>query len=143
MAEMKLEIITGERVVYSGDAEGVSVPGSEGELGILPYHAALMTTIKPGEIVVRHGGDESFFAVGGGFLEIIDNKVTILADSAERSDEIDETRVREAMVRAEERIAANPVDVDVERAIAALRRSQVRLRVARRRPSSRSTATGQ
>ena len=133
MAPMKLEIITAERVVYSDDVDVVEAPGTEGELGILPHHAPLMTALQPGELRVQQGSEETYMAIGGGFLEVMDNKVTVLADSAERSDEIDEARVREAMRRAEERLTSRQADVDLERAVAALRRSQVRLRVAGRR----------
>lgn len=133
MAPMRLEIITAERVVYSDDVDVVEAPGTEGELGILPHHAPLMTGLKPGELRVKKGAEETFMAVSGGFLEVMANKVTVLADAAERSDEIDEERVKEAMRRAEERLASHPADMDLERAVAALRRSQVRLRVAQRR----------
>ena len=134
MAPMRLEIITAERVVYSDDVDLLVAPGLEGELGILPHHAPLMTVIAPGEITVRKEGEEdSYLAVGGGFLEVMANHVTILADTAERSDEIDEARVREAMRRAEERLQMRTADMDLERAVASLRRSQARLRVAQRR----------
>ncbi|MBF8266908.1 MAG: atpC [Dehalococcoidia bacterium] len=133
MAPMKVEIITAERVVYSEDVDVVVAPGIEGELGILPHHAPLMTTLQSGEIRVRKGGEEISMAVSGGFLEVMANKVTILADSAERAEEIDEARAQEAMRRAEERLRTHASDVDLERAVAALRRSQARLKVARRR----------
>ncbi len=133
MAPMKLEIITAERVAFSDDVDVVVAPGREGELGILPHHAPLMTALQPGELRLSTGGDDTYMAISGGFLEVMDNAVTILADSAERSDEIDEARVQAAMRRAEERIASRDSDMDLERAVAALRRSQVRLRVAQRR----------
>ena len=143
MAPMKLEIITAEQVVYSDDVDVVVAPGSEGELGILPHHASLMTSLQPGEIQVRKDGEDVFLAVSGGFLEIMDNKVTILADSAERSEEIDEARVQEAMKRAEERLAARSSDMDMERAVGALRRSQTRLKVVQRRRTRPSSPPGQ
>ena len=133
MAPMRLEIITAEREVYSDDVDVLVAPGSEGELGILPHHAPLMTALQPGEIRVRKDGEEVFMAVSSGFLEVMDNKVTILADTAERSDEIDEARVQEALKRAEERIQMHSSDMDLERAVASLRRSQARLKVAQRR----------
>ena len=133
MAPMRLEIITAEREVYSDDVDVLVAPGSEGELGILPHHAPLMTALQPGEIRVRKDGEEVFMAVSSGFLEVMDNKVTILADTAERSDEIDEARVQEALKRAEERIQVHSSDMDLERAVASLRRSQARLKVAQRR----------
>jgi F-type H+-transporting ATPase subunit epsilon len=133
MAPMRLEIITAEREVYSDDVDVLVAPGSEGELGILPHHAPLMTALKPGEIRVRKDGEEVFMAVSSGFLEVMDNKVTILADTAERSDEIDEARVQEALKRAEERIEMHSSDMDLERAVASVRRSQARLKVVQRR----------
>ena len=142
MAPMRLEIITAERVVYSDDVDVLVAPGVEGELGILPHHAPLMTALKPGEIMVRKDGDETYLAVSGGFLEMMDNKVTILADAAERSEEIDEARVQEAMKRAEERMSMRPEDMDPERTVASLRRSQVRLKVAQRRRSRSSPPAG-
>lgn len=142
MASMKLEIITAERVVYSDDVDVVVAPGMEGELGILPHHAPLMTALVPGEIRVRQGSEELFLAVSGGFLEVMANKVTILADSAERSEEIDEARVQQAMKRAQERLAMRSADIDLERAVAALRRSQARLKVVQRRRTRPSPPPG-
>jgi len=143
MAQMKLEIITAERVVYSDDVDLVVAPGSEGELGILPLHAPLMTSLQPGEIRVRKDGEDVFLAVSGGFLEMMANKVTILADAAERSDEIDEARVQEAIKRAEERLAMRASDMDMEIAVASLRRSQTRLKVVQRRRTRASAPPGQ
>ena len=142
MAPMKLEIITAERVVYSDDVDVVVAPGIEGELGILPHHAPLMTALAPGEIRVRKEGQEAFLAVSGGFLEVMANKVTILADSAERSEEIDEARVQQAMKRAQERLAMRSSDMDLERAVASLRRSQARLKVVQRRRTRPSPPPG-
>jgi F-type H+-transporting ATPase subunit epsilon len=140
---MKLEIITAERVVYSDDVDLVVAPGSEGELGILPLHAPLMTSLQPGEIRVRKDGEDVFLAVSGGFLEMMANRVTILADAAERSDEIDEARVQEAIKRGEERLAMRASDMDMERAVASLRRSQTRLKVVQRRRTRASVPPGQ
>ena len=133
MAEMKLEIVTAERVVYSEDVNVLVAPGSDGELGILPGHAPLLTTLAPGEIKVTKDGDESFMAVSGGFLEVLGNKVTILANTAEHADEIDEDRAEAALQRAQERVATAESDMDLERALASMRRSAARLGVARRR----------
>lgn len=130
---MRLEIITAERVVYSDDVEALVAPGTEGDLGILPHHAALMSMLQPGELMVRKDGEETYLAVTGGFLEVMDNRISILADAAERSDEIDEERAQEAMRQAEERIAMRSADVDLEQALSQLRRASVRLAVARRR----------
>ena len=133
MAAMRLEIITAEKVVYSDEVETVLVPGIEGELGVLSHHAALMTTLKPGELMVRKDGQESYLAVTGGFLEVMENNVTILADAAERSEEIDEERAQAAVKRAQERMESREADVDLERTLSQLRRATARLNVARRR----------
>ena len=143
MAPMRLEIITAERVVYSDDVDVLIAPGVEGELGILPHHAPLMTIISPGEITVRKDGEDTYLAVSGGFLEVMANHVTILADAAERSDEIDEARVQEAVRRAEERIRMRASDSDLERAVSALQRSQARLRVVQRRRTRPSAPPGE
>ena len=86
MAEMKVVIITGEEEVYSDDVDVIVAPGIEGDLGILPHHASLITSLRPGKIMIRKDGEETFLAVSGGFMEIMNNKVTILADSAELSE---------------------------------------------------------
>ena len=133
MADMKLEIVTAERVVYSEDVSVLVAPGAGGELGILPSHAPLLTTLSPGEIKVTKDGEDSFMAVSGGFLEVIGNRVTILANTAEHADEIDEERAEIALQRAQERVASAASDMDLERALASMRRSAARLGVARRR----------
>ncbi len=135
MPPMELEIITAEQQVYSDAVDMVVAPGLEGQLGILPHHAPLMTALQPGEILIRKDGDDSFLAVSGGFMEVMGNRVTILADACERSDEIDEQRAQEAIERARERINSREGDVQLEQAMASLRRAQVRLTVARRRRS--------
>ncbi len=106
MPTMRLEIITAERVVYSDDVDVLVAPGSEGELGILPDHAPLLTALQPGELRVVKEGQEQVMAVSWGFLEVLGNTVTILADTAEHADEIDEERAQEAVRRAQERITA-------------------------------------
>lgn len=133
MADMKLEIVTAERVVYSEDVSVLVAPGADGELGVLPNHAPLLTTLAPGEIKVTKDGEDTFMAVSGGFLEVLGNKVTILANTAEHADEIDEERAEAALQRAEERVATAESDMDLERALASMRRSAARLGVARRR----------
>lgn len=133
MAPMRLEIVTAERVVYSEDVSVLVAPGIDGELGILPRHAPLLTVLKPGEIRVVSDGEESYIAVSGGFLEVMGDKVTILADTAEHASEIDIERSEEALGRAQEQVSASASDADLERALASMRRSQARLKVARRR----------
>jgi F-type H+-transporting ATPase subunit epsilon len=133
MAPMRLEIITAERQVYADDVDVVVAPGMEGQFGILPHHAPLMTALQPGELMIRKNGEESFLVVTGGFMEVLGNKITILADAAERSEEIDEARAREAMERARERLERREADIELEQAMASFRRAQVRLNVVRRR----------
>lgn len=133
MAIMRVEIATAERMVFSGEADVVLAPGSEGQLGILPNHAPLMTMLQPGELVLRKDGEEVYLAVSGGFLEVVGNLVTILADACERVEEIDESRAQVAMQEAQERLRMRSADIDLERATAALRRAQVRLKAARRK----------
>lgn len=133
MAPMRLEIVTAERVVYSEEVDVLVAPGVEGELGILPHHAPLLTMLKPGQIRVVRGGQETVMAVTGGFMEVLGNRVTILADAAERVEEIDLQRAEQALKLAQERIASRAADMDLERAVASLRRAQARLSVARRR----------
>lgn len=135
---LTVEIVTAERVVRTEQGVDVLVaPGSEGQLAILPHHAALMTTLDYGELVFRRGHDESTFAVTGGFMEVRNNRVTILADKAEAAEEIDITRAEAARARAEERIRLyrDQADrnVDMARAQASLERSLLRLKVAGRR----------
>jgi F-type H+-transporting ATPase subunit epsilon len=133
MATTRLEIVTAERVVFSEEVDAVIAPGIEGQLGVLPHHAPLMTTLMPGELLVRKGGDEFSLAITGGFVEVRPDRIIVLADAAERVEEIDVARAEEARRRAEERLKAPAAEVDLMRAEAALRRSLVRLEVAARR----------
>ena len=133
MATTRLEIVTAERVVFSEDVDVVIAPGIEGQLGVLPHHAPLMTTLMPGELLVRKGGEEFSLAITGGFVEVRPDRIIILADAAERVEEIDVARAEEAKRRAEERLKERAPEVDMFRAEAALRRSLVRLQVASRR----------
>ena len=130
---MQLQIITAEREVFSGEVDTLVAPGVAGQLGILPNHAPLMTVLQPGELLVRTGGDESYLALSGGYLEVLGNQVIVLADAAEDVDEIDEARAQEALARAQERISSRASDIELEQAVASLRRAQVRVTVARRR----------
>src|ERR1035437_7287810 len=107
MAKIKLDIVTAERTVLSDEIDILVAPGTEGQLGILPGHAPLMTMLTPGELMVRKGGEESFYAVTGGFLEVRPDKIVVLADAAERAEAIDVARAEEARRRAQERLA-NP-----------------------------------
>ena len=128
-----LDIVTIERKVYSEDVDMVIAPGSEGELGILPNHTPLLTTLKEGVLRVKRGGEEEAFAIGGGIMEVLPDRVIVMADAAEHSDEIDVARAEQARQRAEALIKERPPGIDLDTALAALRRSQVRLKVAQRR----------
>ena len=133
MAPMRLEIITAEREVFADDVDIVVAPGVEGQLGILPHHAPLMTGLQPGEILIRKAGEPSYLAVSGGFMEVMANKVTILAEACEYSEEISEERAQEAMERAQERMRNVTSDLELEQAVGSMRRAQVRLNIVRRR----------
>ncbi len=133
MSGIRLDIVTAERVVYSEDVDVVVAPGVEGQLGILPHHAPLMTILQAGELWVRRGGEEFFLAIAGGFLEVRPDRIIVLADAAERAAEIDIARAEEAKRRAEEQLSRRPPGADLAQAEAALRRSLIRLRVAERR----------
>ena len=133
MATLRLEIITAERQVFSDDVNTVVAPGVEGELGILPHHAPLITMLKPGELLIRKDSEETYLFVSGGFLEVRPDKILILADACERAEEIDIERAEAAKRRAEERLKTRTPELDVAQVQAALLRSLVRLRVAERK----------
>ena len=135
MAPMFLEIITAESKVFGEDVDMVVAPCADVQLGILLYHAPLMTMLRPLDMLIGKNDSATILATCVRFMEVIGNKVTILADSAERSEEIDEARAVEAVRRAEERMAGQDSDMQMERAMGAIRRAQVRLNVVRRRRS--------
>jgi F-type H+-transporting ATPase subunit epsilon len=126
----QLEIVTPEKKVVETTAEEVQIPGKNGYLGILPGHAPLITELSVGEITFRENSTEHHLAVAWGFAEILPNKVTILAETAERPAEIDVQRARQAKARAEQRLTSGDTAVDVDRALVALHRAQARLDVA-------------
>jgi F-type H+-transporting ATPase subunit epsilon len=133
MATFKLEIVTAERMVFSDDVTALIVWGVEGQLGILPHHAPLMTMLQPGDLVIKKEKEEEVLAISGGFLEVRPDKVIVLADACERVDEIDIARAEEAKRRAQETMKAGPLTAEAAVAEAALRRSLARLKVAERR----------
>jgi F-type H+-transporting ATPase subunit epsilon len=139
-AKLSVEVVTGERVVYAEeDVDMVVAPGAEGQLGILPRHAALFTLLSAGEMRVKKGANEQSLVVFGGFLEVANNRVLVLADTAERLEEIDLQRAEDARQRAQTRIAQRGQGgVDMALAEASLQRAAVRLRVAQRRQHGRS-----
>ena len=143
MAALRLEIITAERIVLTDeDVESVRAPGGDGQVGILPRHAPLMTTLAPGELIMRKGDEEESFFVTGGFLEVRNNHVAVLADASERAEDIDIERAEEARRRAEEAMGEKMDNAQLLAAEAALRRALIRLRLAeqaRRRRGARQS----
>jgi F-type H+-transporting ATPase subunit epsilon len=134
MSPIHCEVVSVERVVYEDDVDMVVAPGVEGVLGILPHHAPLMTALSVGELVIKKAGqDDEVMAIGGGFMEVRPDRVTILTDTAERAEEIDVVRAEAARQRAEQRLGEKPPGIDMARAETALRRSRIRLKVAGRR----------
>jgi F-type H+-transporting ATPase subunit epsilon len=131
---IRCEIVSQERTVFQGDVDIVVLPGAAGEMGILPHHAPVLATLKYGVIKIRREGKEELFAVAGGVAEVQPDIVTILADAAENIEDIDITRAKAAKKRAEDALAKlKPEDHDAYlRMEAALRRSNLRLDVARR-----------
>jgi len=139
---IKLDIVTAERSVFSEEVDIIMAPGVEGQLGILPHHTPLMTTLQAGELLVRKGEEEFSLVISGGFLEVRPDRIIVLADAAERAEEIDLARAEEAKSRAQEYLGRTTPEVDIARAEAALSRSLARLRVGekRRRRSQGSRA---
>lgn len=129
----QLEIVTPEKRVIDTAAEEVQIPGKNGYLGILPGHAPLITELAVGEITYREHSSEQHLAVAWGFAEVLPDKVTILAESAERPSEIDVDRARKAKERAEQLLTSGDTNVDVERALDSLQRAESRLAVATRK----------
>ena len=143
---IRCEIVSQDRMVFEGDVDIVVLPGAAGEMGILPHHAPLLTTLKYGFIKVRQQGNEEIFTVAGGVAEIQPDIVTVLADAAENIEEIDVTRAEQARQRAQEILAKGvPADTDAYLAMeAALRRSNLRLDAVRRyRKGSRPNSSGE
>jgi F-type H+-transporting ATPase subunit epsilon len=127
---LHVRVVTADSELYNGEADVVSAPGSEGRLGILPRHAALLTTLAVGELVIKLGGNEEPLFVSGGFLEVNNNTVTVLADTAEHGEEIDQARAEAARRRAQELLAQGQANVNRVELEAALERATARLRIA-------------
>jgi len=136
MAEtLELEIVTPEKKVVSDQAEEVQIPGKRGYLGILPGHAPLITELAVGEITYRREGATEHLSVAWGFAEVLPNKVTVLAESAERAQDIDVKRAEEQRQRAEEQLKSGDPNTDFPRALNALQRAETRLAVAAKKNS--------
>ena len=133
MSTIKCDIVTVERQVYSDEVDMVVAPGIMGTLGVLPKHAPLITALEEGEVRLKKGGEEESFALSGGYMEVRPDRVIIMANTAERADEIDEARAEAARQRAEQLLKEKPPDMDRAAIEGVLRRSRVRLRVARKR----------
>ena len=132
--KLTLELVTPDRAVVREDVDEVVVPGSEGELGILPGHTPLLATLKVGELWYRQGQEKHYIAIAFGFVEVLPDRVTVLAQIAERAQDIDIVRAERAKQRAEERLAKPSAqsDLDFERARVAMMKSLIRLQVASR-----------
>jgi F-type H+-transporting ATPase subunit epsilon len=129
-----LEIVTPERLAYSDDVDAVVLPGSEGELGILPHHAPLVSTLGVGELRIRKGGAEESFAIVGGFLQVRPDKVVVMAETADMASEIDLEKAQEARREAERALESGYVEgADLSQARAQLQQALLRIRVAERR----------
>jgi F-type H+-transporting ATPase subunit epsilon len=127
--KLTLEIVTPDRSLVREEVDEVQLPGSEGYFGVLPGHTPLLATLKVGELWYRVGQEKHYLAVAGGFVEVLPDRVTVLAQIGERAEEIDVARAEAAKRRAEERLV-NPVDVDLERARFSLAKALVRIQVA-------------
>ena len=131
-AQLHLEIVSADRPLVKEEVDEVQIPGTEGYLGVLPGHTPLLTTLHVGQLWYRQGQEKHYLSIAFGFAEIQPDRVTILAQIAERADEIDIPRAEAAKKRAEERLAKATVDIDFERARIALMKSLIRLQVASR-----------
>jgi F-type H+-transporting ATPase subunit epsilon len=127
MAKLQVELVTAEGRILSEEADFVLAPGVDGDLGVLPHHIPLLTPLRTGQVTVRNGDAEHVLFVAGGFLEVLPDKVTILADAAERAEDIDESRAEESRKRAQELLSQ---DIGNYEAAADLERATLRLRVA-------------
>jgi len=129
-----LEIVTPERLAYSDEVDSVQLPGIEGELGVLPHHAPLVSTLGIGELRIRKGGSEESFAIVGGFLQVLPTKVVVLAETADMASEIDLEKAQEARREAEKALESGYHEgADLSAARAALQTALLRERVAQRR----------
>ena len=129
-----LEIVTPDRLVVSEEAEDINAPGSLGDFGVLPGHTPFLTTLRAGEISYKPAkGERNYFSVSWGYAEVRPDKMIILADAAEKAEEIDLARAQQALQRAEERLKARAPDIDVERAEAAFARALARIQIAGRK----------
>ena len=130
--KLLLEIVTPDRSLVREEVDEIVLPGSEGYFGVLPGHTPLLAMLKVGELWYRIGQERQYLVITGGFVEVLPDRVTVLANVAERAEDIDIARAEAARKRAEERVARPQPDIDVERARIALMKSLIRLQVASR-----------
>jgi F-type H+-transporting ATPase subunit epsilon len=131
---IRLEIVTPERLVFSEEVDSVNLPGSEGELGVLPHHAPLVSTLGIGELRIRRGGEEELFAIAGGFLQVRPDKVVVMAETADMASEIDLEKAQQARAEAEKALETGFEEgADLAAARAALQQALLRIRVGERR----------
>jgi F-type H+-transporting ATPase subunit epsilon len=131
---LQLEIVTPEREAYSDMVDAVYCPGTEGEFGVLPHHAPMLSMLGVGELRIQKGGEEEFFAIAGGFVQVLPDKVVVMAELADLASEIDMEAAEEARMEAERAIAAGfDEPADLAKARAAMERALLRIRVAERR----------
>ncbi len=130
--KLQLQIVSADRMLVNEQVDEVEIPGADGYFGVLPGHTPLLSTLQVGQLSYRHGQAQHFLAVAFGFAEVQPDRVTILAEFAERADEIDVARAQAAKSRAEQRLASAQVDIDAERARVALMKALIRLQVASR-----------
>ena len=128
-----LREVSVERSLFEADVDFMIANGADGELGVLPHHAPLMTILRPGTLTIRHGGEEEQLLVGGGFLEVLPDRVTVLADVAEHADEISVAQAEEARRRAQEKLAGTLTASEEIEFSNALALAEARLRLARTR----------
>jgi F-type H+-transporting ATPase subunit epsilon len=131
---IQLEIVTPEKLAYEGEVDSVQLPGSEGELGVLPHHAPLISTLGAGELRLRKGAEDEYFAIVGGFLQVLPDKVVVMAETADMASEIDLEKAQEARRQAEQALESGYVEgADLAAARASLQAALLRIRVAERR----------
>jgi F-type H+-transporting ATPase subunit epsilon len=128
-----LDIVTPERLVYSDEVDSVVCPGTVGEIGVLPHHAPLLSTLGFGELRIRKGNEEEFFAIAGGFLQVLPDRVVVMAETADLASEIDLERADEARRKAQHALEAGYIEpADLARARASLQKALLRIRIAER-----------
>lgn len=132
MEGLRLDIVTPDKVVLNAEVDYVGAEGVDGQFGLLPQHAPMLTALKVGDLYYRQGNETRWVFVSGGFAQISDNKVTVLAEAAELASDIDVERAQAAKARAEQRLAEPKPEIDIIRAELALARAMARIRIASR-----------